>query len=150
MAGTFTVRPAGRDDLPALLGLLVQLDPRTPQAATAAERAAEVWAEIESQASRAVLVAQMGDGVVGTADLVVVANLTHGGAPWAIVENVVVDERARRRGVARGLMQEVLARARAAGCYKVQLLSRSDRREAQELYRSLGFERSADGFRLYF
>ena len=84
---------------------------------------------------------------VRTADLLIVSNLTHAGDPWAIVENVIVDRAARRGGIGRALMSELLRRCDAAGCYKVQLLSRKHRHEAHAFYRSLGFEPVAEGFR---
>ena len=93
--------------------------------------------------------ASVADSVVGTADLFVVANLTHGGMSWAIVENVVVDEKQRGTGVGGALMEEVVARSREVGCYKIQLLSRSHRVAAHAFYQHLGFEPSAIGFRLY-
>lgn len=46
-------------------------------------------------------------------------------------------------------MDEAVARARSAGCYKVQLLSNRLRTEAHEFYRNLGFDMSAEAFRLY-
>lgn len=57
----------------------------------------------------------------------------------------------RRRGVAKALVERVLADARAAGCFKVQLLShkRHATDGAHDLYRSLGFSAEAEGFRLY-
>jgi GNAT superfamily N-acetyltransferase len=68
---------------------------------------------------------------------------------WAIVENVVVDQGERRAGVGRALMEEIVRRCRQADCYKIQLLSRKHRRSAHTFYESLGFQRSAEGFRLY-
>jgi GNAT superfamily N-acetyltransferase len=102
-----------------------------------------------SQPDRHLLVAEGEGGVVGTVDQLIVANLTHQGRPWCIVENMVVDEGHRRGGVGQALMEEVLLRARGAGCYKVQLLSRRVRTDAHDFYRALGFEDSAQGFRLY-
>ncbi len=104
---------------------------------------------MQAQTGRALLVATVDGTVAGTADLCVLAGLTHGGRPWAVVEHVVVCERFRRRGVGRALMQEVVVRCRAAGCYKVQLASRQHRLGAHEFYRALGFETSALAFRLY-
>ena len=95
------------------------------------------------------LVADDHGTLVGTADLLVVPNLTHGARAWAIVENVVVTPVRRRQGIGRALMQEVIKRATEANCYKLQLLSRQERTEAHAFYRSLGLERVAEGFRLY-
>jgi len=90
------------------------------------------------------------DGVVvGTMVLLIVPNLSHGALPWAIIENVVIDGKYRRRGIGRLLMEYAIKQARKAGCYKVQLLSNKQRHEAHQFYQTLGFETSAYGFRLY-
>jgi hypothetical protein len=47
-------------------------------------------------------------------------------------------------------VEHAVSRARESGCYKVQLMSDVRRGEAHSFYRSLGFEPSAHGFRLYF
>jgi GNAT superfamily N-acetyltransferase len=94
-------------------------------------------------------VARLDGRPVGTVDLLVVENLTHGGQPWAIVENVVVDAAARRLGVGRALMAEAERLSREASCYKLQLLSHQRRTWAHEFYRRLGYEETARGFRLH-
>jgi GNAT superfamily N-acetyltransferase len=81
---------------------------------------------------------------------VVVPNLTHRGEPWAIVENVIVASAARRTGVGRALMARLIELARAAGCYKLQLLSGKHRAEAHAFYRSMGLDAVAEGFKIYF
>jgi ribosomal protein S18 acetylase RimI-like enzyme len=67
-----------------------------------------------------------------------------------VVENMIVDPGRRRTGIGSRLMEEVGRRAVAAGCYKVQLLSRKHRVEAHAFYESVGFEAVAEGFRCYF
>ena len=95
------------------------------------------------------LVAEENGEIVGTAMVVIVPNLSHKGLPWAIVENVVVDEKCRRSGIGKLLMDEIAVQARKAGCYKVQLLSHKTRDEAHRFYSSIGYKASAEGFRLY-
>jgi hypothetical protein len=51
--------------------------------------------DILGMPGRSLLVAEVDDTVVGTIDLLIVPNVTHGGRPWAIVENLIVDEAAR-------------------------------------------------------
>ena len=58
----------------------------------------------------------------------------------AWVEDVVVDERARGRGMARVLLRELIVRAKRAGARSVNLTSRPERVAANRLYQSLGFE----------
>jgi GNAT superfamily N-acetyltransferase len=162
------VRVARQGDLEAVLGLLEDLRWDRQSAAPASgalmgasgggparAEAGRTWESILAQEGRFVLVAELAGEIVGTADLLIVQNLTHDLRPWAIVEHVVVADRtrsgasARRRGVGRALLAEAVARAQAAGCYKVQLLSRKDRSDAHRFYRAVGFEPTAEGFRRY-
>lgn len=145
---TVRVRAVDEGDAEGLVRLYDQLagDREEAQPAGPADARALV-ARLRSQPDRWLLVAESGGAVVGTADAVVVDNLTHGGRPWAVVENVVVDERWRGRGVGHALMDEVVDRARRRGCYKVQLLSRAERADAHRFYEGLGFARSSEGFR---
>jgi GNAT superfamily N-acetyltransferase len=76
-------------------------------------------------------------------------NLSHGGAPFAIVENVVVDETVRGGGYGRRLMAHAEALARAAGCYKVSLTSNHKRDRAHAFYAHIGYASSHKGFTRY-
>jgi len=144
------VRTAEPQDLDQILALYEQLAEGRPAAApTHGEAAAALYERIRAQTGRDLLVAVVDGVVVGTADVLVVANLTHDGRPWMIVENVVVESGAQRQGVGQGLMEDVLRRARGGGCYKIQLLSRKGRSDAHAFYERLGFEASAEGYRQY-
>lgn len=144
------VRPATSDDLAEILRMYRQLvDGDAPVLLPDRGRASSVLDAMAAQSGRQMLVAEIGRQMVGTADLLIVPNLTHGGAPWAVIENVVVDEKARRHGVGRALVAEIVRRCTEAGCYKMQLLSNKRRTEAHEFYRSVGFEAMAEGFRRY-
>jgi ribosomal protein S18 acetylase RimI-like enzyme len=61
----------------------------------------------------------------------------------AWIEDVVVDETARERGVAASLVQAALERAEAQGARTVDLTSRPDREAANRLYLRMGFEARA-------
>jgi ribosomal protein S18 acetylase RimI-like enzyme len=61
----------------------------------------------------------------------------------AWIEDVVVDESARGRGVAAALVQAALDDATARGASTVELTSRPDREAANRLYVRLGFETRA-------
>jgi GNAT superfamily N-acetyltransferase len=75
--------------------------------------------------------------------------MAHGTSPFAVVEYVVVDEKWRSKGIGKLLMEYVIARSKEAGCYKIMLTSDKRRKRAHKFYKSLGFEASAHGFRLY-
>ncbi|MGZ4707673.1 MAG: GNAT family N-acetyltransferase [Acidimicrobiales bacterium] len=57
----------------------------------------------------------------------------------AWIEDVVVNESARGRGVGDALNRAALDRARAAGCRTVDLTSRPSREAANRLYQRIGF-----------
>ncbi|MFG2869251.1 GNAT family N-acetyltransferase [Streptomyces sp. NPDC048338] len=141
-----TVRPAAEGDLSALLRLYSELNPDDPPLPQASVDA--VWAAISHQQGRTVLVADAGGAVAGTADCIVVPNLTRGGRALLFVENVVVAGAFRRSGVGRRLMEESVRLGEAAGCYKVQLLAADDA-YVHTFYEACGFEALAQGFRRY-
>ncbi|MEV7595238.1 GNAT family N-acetyltransferase [Streptomyces sp. NPDC089922] len=140
------VRSAVRTDLPALLALYGELNP--DDAPLPQEKADATWATVSGQHGRTVLVAEAEGVVVGTADCLVMPNLTRGGRAILFVENVVVAEASQRRGVGRELMRAVVELGASAGCYKVQLLAAVDA-YVHTFYASCGFQRRAEGFRHY-
>lgn len=97
----------------------------------------QLRAIIASPAS-VLLVARDGDGgrILGSLTLVVFPIPT-GIRAW--IEDVVVDEAARGRGVGEALNRAALDRARAEGARTVDLTSRPTREAANRLYRRLGF-----------
>jgi GNAT superfamily N-acetyltransferase len=141
------IREAVEADLAPLLALYVQLS--ADNASTTAVAARPGLAAMLADDRVHLLVAEDNGGVVATATVVIVPNLTHNGQPWAQVENVVVDESVRGTGVGRAIMDECVRRAWEAGCYKVQLQSADHREGAHRFYEGLGFRASSVGFRLY-
>lgn len=59
----------------------------------------------------------------------------------SIVEDVVVDETMRRRGIAEALVMRAIELAQEAGASGVSLTSNSQRAAANQLYQSIGFKR---------
>ncbi|WP_030894979.1 MULTISPECIES: GNAT family N-acetyltransferase [unclassified Streptomyces] len=141
-----TVRAAVEADLSALLALYEELNPDDAPLPRASADA--VWAAISGQRGRTVLVADADGAVAGTADCIVMPNLTRGGRAILFVENVVVAGSFQRRGVGRRLMEAAVRLGETAGCYKVQLLAADDE-YVHSFYRACGFEALAQGFRRY-
>ncbi|MFM9136583.1 MAG: GNAT family N-acetyltransferase [Actinomycetota bacterium] len=83
-----------------------------------------------------VLVARDGNSIVGSLTLVVFPIPT-GLRAW--IEDVVVDEGARGKGVGEVLNRFALDRARSLGAKTVDLTSRPSREAANRLYQRLGF-----------
>lgn len=141
------VRTASEADLPGLMALYAQLHP--DDEAPPPDSALDIWRVIAMQAGRAVLVASLDGVLVGTVDTLLLPNLTRGGRPFLLIENVVVDSVRRRAGVGSALLAMAETIARRAHCYKIQLLSRDSRVEAHAFYEAHGFGAVARGYRKY-
>jgi GNAT superfamily N-acetyltransferase len=61
------------------------------------------------------------------------------------LEDLFVRREARRRGIAKALLQRVLERARERGCRRVELDTNEDNDGAIALYESLGFSATSKG-----
>jgi len=59
----------------------------------------------------------------------------------SIVEDVIIDEKMRRRGIAEALMRYAIELAREAGANGVALTSNPKREAANKLYQSMGFQK---------
>ena len=82
--------------------------------------------------------ARSNDEIVGLLTLVVF-RIPTGLRAW--IEDVVVDEAARGRGVGEALNQAALSEARRRGAKTVDLTSRPSREAANRLYQRIGFKR---------
>jgi GNAT superfamily N-acetyltransferase len=91
---------------------------------------------IVASPSTILYVARGDDGIVGTLTLVVFRSLT-GARCW--IEDVVVDEGARGRGVGEALVEAALDGARRANARTVDLTSNPSREGANRLYQRCGF-----------
>jgi ribosomal protein S18 acetylase RimI-like enzyme len=100
----------------------------------------------EIAATQTLLVDRDGDALSGALTLVLYRIPT---GLRARIEDVVVDETARGRGVGEALTREAIRVAREAGARHVELTSHPSREAANRLYRRLGFElRETNVFRL--
>jgi len=82
------------------------------------------------------LLAQENENYLGTLTLVVFPIIT-GTRAW--IEDVVVSESARGKGVGKTLTSEAINLAKKLGAKTVDLTSRPSRKAANELYKKMGF-----------
>ena len=104
---------------------------------TAAVPTADELETIVRSAATTLLIARMGGAIVGSLTLAVF-RIPTGVRAW--IEDVVVDEIARGKGVGEQLNREALAFAAKAGARTVELTSRASREAANRLYLRLGFK----------
>jgi ribosomal protein S18 acetylase RimI-like enzyme len=147
------VRPATESDLPRIVELLAQLSPDDPEREDTSSPLPYNYHLVlreMAQGKQQLLVAEVRKRVVGTLALVLVPNLSHKGTPYAVIENVVVDEKQRGNGIGEALIRYAIEEARNAGCYKVSLTSNKRRTDAHRFYERLGFRRTHEAFRINF
>jgi len=131
-----TAATAVDDELVAAIGRLIPQLSRLTALPTK-----DVLGEVLGSPCNTVLLARdlrNGGRIVGTLTLVVF-RIPTGVRAW--IEDVVVDETMRGRGVGEALSREAIRRATAGGARTIELTSRSSREAANRLYQRLGFTR---------
>jgi GNAT superfamily N-acetyltransferase len=94
-----------------------------------------------------ILAARVDGECVGTATGVICHGLYGGFDTYMVVEDMVVDEAHRRKGIASALLTALESVARERGSNQVILLTESLRSDALALYRANGFEARWTGFK---
>jgi ribosomal protein S18 acetylase RimI-like enzyme len=125
------VRDVTDEHVAAINRLLPQLSRSAPPLDAEGVRRIATWD------GNYLLVASAGGQIIGILTLVTFPIPT-GLRAW--IEDVVVDEAARGRGVGAALTREAVRLARAAGARTVDLTTRPSREAAGRLYERLGFE----------
>ncbi len=143
------IRPARLDDLEQVLALYQQLlsddAPPPPRAELEA-----LWARIVSEQQPLTFVAELDGALVASCVLAVILNLTRGGRPYGLIENVVTDQAHRCRGYGTAVLHHAVAHAWRQNCYKVMLSTSSTREATLRFYEQAGFERGVKtGFVVY-
>ena len=86
--------------------------------------------------------------MIASCTLIVIPNLTRGGQPYGLIENVVTHADHRRRGYGKQLLQSAVTAAWDADCYKVMLMTGSKKTATLAFYASAGFEQNKTGFQV--
>ena len=133
------IREAEAADLPLVLPLFGQLGMDDGRVLDAAE-ARTLFEKMRRYPDYRLYVADLDGQVLGAFVLLIMDNFAHLGAPSGIVEDVVVREGWRGKGIGAAMMRFAMALCREKNCYKMVLSSNRRRDDAHRFYRSLGFE----------
>ena len=87
------------------------------------------------------------DELIGTVMGIVCEELYGACRPFLLIENLIVDKKHRRKGVARLLLAELENRARERGCWQMILVTEADRKDACAFYKVNGFQLNNAGFK---
>lgn len=101
-----------------------------------------LWEKIFNDPGQCVFVAEADGQLVASCILVIVSNLTRGGKPYALIENVVTHDDYRKKGYGRAVLEKAIETAREEGCYKVMLMTGRKDEGINSFYEKAGFDRS--------
>jgi GNAT superfamily N-acetyltransferase len=101
---------------------------------------ADVFARIEGTSGLTIFVLEHDGAVVASTYLNVIPTLTRSASPYAVIENVIVDNSSRNRGLGKQIMAATLHAAWKAGCYKAMLMTGSSHASTHAFYRACGFD----------
>lgn len=109
----------------------------------------QAFSEIAQDPNNELVVAELQQRVVGTAQLTFIPSLTFTGGKRLLVEAVYIDSNFRGQQLGRQLFEWIIARARQQHCRIVQLTTNAQRTDAHRFYYKLGFESTHVGMKLH-
>jgi GNAT superfamily N-acetyltransferase len=147
--GAATLRPATRDDLPAVVALLAADQLATPPEATDdLAPYVQAFQAIDRDPAHLLLVGEIDGEVIATMQVSFLPGLARRGAWRAEIEGVRVHTAHRGHGIGAAMIRWAVQEAGRRGCTLVQLTTNKQRTDAHRFYARLGFAKSHEGFKL--
>lgn len=134
------MRRIRREELDTLLALYKHLhrkDAPLPQRSTLDA----LWTSIMADPRLFYFVGELDGAIISSCTLSIIPNLTRGGRPYGLIENVVTNAKHRNRGFGTAVLRRALQATWDANCYKVMLLTGSKEDSAFGFYEGAGFRR---------
>ena len=101
-----------------------------------------VWNEILNDNNHHIIVIEEDGKIVSSCVCVIIPNLTNSQRPYALVENVITDERYRNRGLATKCLNYAKEIALKERCYKLMLLTSSKKESTLNFYERAGYNKN--------
>ena len=124
------IREIVKNDLDGLLRLYMQLHDNPMPEKTA--ELLQIWDEIFQDKNHHVIVAVEDGKILSSCVCIIIPNLTHSQRPYALIENVITDEKFRKRGLATQCLNFAKEIALKENCYKMMLLTGSKKESTLE------------------
>ncbi len=107
----------------------------------------EILEKMNNDENYYLLVAKENDKIIGTVLGIVCYSIPMSGMSFMVVEDVIVKEEFRQKGVGRMLFDEIDRISLERNCAYSMLVSSAHRTEAHKFYDSMGYSDPALGFR---
>lgn len=106
------------------------------------KRVMDIWNSILQDRNHHIIVAEEDGTIVSSCVCVIIPNLTRGQRPYAFIENVITDEKYRKRGLATACLDFAREIAMRENCYKMMLLTGSKQEGTLKFYEQAGYNRN--------
>ncbi|MGN7387838.1 N-acetyltransferase family protein [Sporosarcina sp. SAFN-015] len=108
----------------------------------------EAFRAIDADPNNELVVACLGDEVVGVQQITFTPHLTRQGGWRATIEGVRTCSTVRGKGIGTELINWAIQRAEQRGCHLVQLTTDKTREDAIRFYERLGFQATHEGMKM--
>lgn len=134
------IREITENDFDQLMTLYMQLhDNPFPEKD---EHVMAIWNRILADENHHIIVAEEEGTIVSSCVCVIIPNLTRGQRPYAFIENVITDERYRKRGLATACLNFAKEISQRENCYKMMLLTGSKQESTLKFYEQAGYNKN--------
>ncbi|WNQ10323.1 GNAT family N-acetyltransferase [Paenibacillus aurantius] len=133
------IRSVHHEELAALLELYKHLHQEDDPVDL--EQISGLWEEILKDEMMKIMVAEVEGQIVSSCVVTLIKNLTRGGRPYGLIENVVTHSDFRKKGYGRMVLNKAIAYAKERRCYKLMLMTGSQREEIHTFYSRCGFQK---------
>ncbi len=137
---TDNVRLIKNNELDQLMNLYKQLNVDDEEIRDKAYLS-NLWSEIINDPNLYYLVAEQDGILVSSCTVAIIKNLTRGGRPYALIENVITHKDYRKCGYGKTVIEKAIQLAKDKNCYKVMLLTGRKDEGVMSFYESCGFKR---------
>lgn len=131
------------EDIEGLLELYKELTPFE----NSLEKSIEIYKEILQDDQYLIVVAKDNNKVIGSASGICCKCLAVGGSPFLVIEDVIINNDFRGKGVGKKVMKALDEFAKEKNCSYAILVSSDYRKEAHAFYENIGFIDGVRGFR---
>jgi len=131
-------RIGNRNDLSGILELYKQLGNSNGSSFTV-NNANKIWDDNIENNNIKYFIAEEENKILGSLYICIIPNLSNNEKSIGFIENVIIDEKYRNKGIGKKLMEMVIEYAKENNCYKVTLQSGIKRKDAHKFYKKIGF-----------
>ena len=134
------VRTIHYDELRKLMDLYKQLHPDDPYVEDN-ESLESLWNDIYDDPNLHYLIIAKDGEIISSCTLAIIKNLTRNFRPYGLIENVITHSDHREKGYGTKVLHKAIEIAKKNNCYKVMLLTGSQKEETLRFYEQAGFHK---------